>query len=470
MTNTPEEFICPITLDIMSDPVLCEDGYTYERKAIMSIRNSLSPMTRQPIDIQKLLPNRALKDCIQRYKQSKKDDDTEIITKSSFERDRIQYIQSQKEKKSERERLERERLEREKKVRHSNFNFIKEIRELEKYNKEKRDKKKRELEEKHELEKQIISYSACRNQILISKYNEKNPSFKWGKRLNLPSNGNCSYYFHPAVNKDMHKFIFDIKMIELIKNKDNTFLINYKKIKEDYKWIMKYNNDNHDQSYVNFVFDEIIPNIDTIIQEIEEKVRDCEKCLENSIKESSGTQYGQYQIAPHSNRVSYIKRILLEYTGLKSQIHNLKSREYYFENLYDAPFKPVYTRDFPLNADVSVLSTNTCDFKYHNIYLTWNKKKINIMDSLISSINMITINEEYCTFRYPYMHSGIEEHRTVNILDSYKEYVFTATHEKMFDGREGYKVNFMTEDYSFKFFEPIILLAKNIIDLTEEVS
>lgn len=71
MDTTPNEFICPITLKLMCDPVLCEDGYTYERKAIMGITNSLSPMTRQPINKYKLISNRALKDSIDRFKLSK---------------------------------------------------------------------------------------------------------------------------------------------------------------------------------------------------------------------------------------------------------------------------------------------------------------------------------------------------------------------------------------------------------------
>ncbi len=63
----PEEFLCPITLDIMEDPVICEDGYTYEREAIISISNSLSPMTRQPINKRILIPNRALKQSIEKF-------------------------------------------------------------------------------------------------------------------------------------------------------------------------------------------------------------------------------------------------------------------------------------------------------------------------------------------------------------------------------------------------------------------
>lgn len=34
-------------MKIMKDLVICEDGYTYERSAIESILNNISPMTRQ---------------------------------------------------------------------------------------------------------------------------------------------------------------------------------------------------------------------------------------------------------------------------------------------------------------------------------------------------------------------------------------------------------------------------------------
>lgn len=68
MDNIPDEFKCPITLEIMDDPVLCEDGYSYEKSAIIAIQNSLSPITRQPINKSKLIPNRALKNTISKYK------------------------------------------------------------------------------------------------------------------------------------------------------------------------------------------------------------------------------------------------------------------------------------------------------------------------------------------------------------------------------------------------------------------
>jgi hypothetical protein len=43
--NIPQEFICPITLSIMDNPVICDDGYTYERESIIRLPNSISPMT-----------------------------------------------------------------------------------------------------------------------------------------------------------------------------------------------------------------------------------------------------------------------------------------------------------------------------------------------------------------------------------------------------------------------------------------
>ena len=66
----PQEYICPITLSLMDDPVICSDGYTYERSSILQLRNSISPITRQFIDKNNIIPNRAIKDSIERFKLS----------------------------------------------------------------------------------------------------------------------------------------------------------------------------------------------------------------------------------------------------------------------------------------------------------------------------------------------------------------------------------------------------------------
>lgn len=63
----PNQYKCPITLEIMVDPIICTDGFTYERTSILALTTSVSPMTRQPIDKNFLIPNNALKQLIQQF-------------------------------------------------------------------------------------------------------------------------------------------------------------------------------------------------------------------------------------------------------------------------------------------------------------------------------------------------------------------------------------------------------------------
>ncbi|CAL1547715.1 unnamed protein product [Lymnaea stagnalis] len=70
-TNTPEEFLCPITHEIMRDPVIASDGYTYDKQAILSWmgKEPRSPMTNMVLDSKDLVPNRTLKMMIQKFLQ-----------------------------------------------------------------------------------------------------------------------------------------------------------------------------------------------------------------------------------------------------------------------------------------------------------------------------------------------------------------------------------------------------------------
>merc|ERR1719420_1726186 len=58
-----EDFLCPISYDIMVDPVVANDGYTYDRKHIEEWwqKSDLSPMTGLPIESKSLIPNHTLK-------------------------------------------------------------------------------------------------------------------------------------------------------------------------------------------------------------------------------------------------------------------------------------------------------------------------------------------------------------------------------------------------------------------------
>ncbi|PNG62135.1 putative U-box domain-containing protein 53, partial [Tetrabaena socialis] len=65
-------FLCPITQDIMTDPVMATDGYTYERAAIVEwmARKATSPLTNQPLSAgTALIPNHGLRSAIMEWKQ-----------------------------------------------------------------------------------------------------------------------------------------------------------------------------------------------------------------------------------------------------------------------------------------------------------------------------------------------------------------------------------------------------------------
>jgi hypothetical protein len=69
LNNIPQAFLCPITLTIMTNPYSDNDGNTYEKDAIYKwiTENGNSPITRNPMTIDDLRPNRALKDTIDEF-------------------------------------------------------------------------------------------------------------------------------------------------------------------------------------------------------------------------------------------------------------------------------------------------------------------------------------------------------------------------------------------------------------------
>ncbi|XP_070831718.1 WD repeat, SAM and U-box domain-containing protein 1-like [Chaetodon trifascialis] len=72
-SEAPDEFLCPITRELMKDPVIAADGYSYERESIESWirgKNKTSPMTNLPLQTTLLTPNRSLKTAITRWKSS----------------------------------------------------------------------------------------------------------------------------------------------------------------------------------------------------------------------------------------------------------------------------------------------------------------------------------------------------------------------------------------------------------------
>jgi len=66
-----ELIICPISREIMVDPVMCDDGFTYERKNIeewFKVSNK-SPLTNLRLNSKKLMPNTILRQLIEQEKE-----------------------------------------------------------------------------------------------------------------------------------------------------------------------------------------------------------------------------------------------------------------------------------------------------------------------------------------------------------------------------------------------------------------
>eukprot|EP00798_Chlamydomonas_sp_ICE-L_P024111 gene24111-9686_t len=69
--RSPEMFCCPITQEVMNDPVFAADGYTYERLAITEwvARSNNSPLTNIPLEHKGMVPNHSLRSAIKEWQE-----------------------------------------------------------------------------------------------------------------------------------------------------------------------------------------------------------------------------------------------------------------------------------------------------------------------------------------------------------------------------------------------------------------
>jgi hypothetical protein len=69
----PESFVCPITQEVMTDPVCTVDGHTYERSAItewLRVRRT-SPKTNLVLPSIQLTPNHSLRSAIETWREQR---------------------------------------------------------------------------------------------------------------------------------------------------------------------------------------------------------------------------------------------------------------------------------------------------------------------------------------------------------------------------------------------------------------
>ncbi|MED6108785.1 hypothetical protein PIB30_027476 [Stylosanthes scabra] len=67
--DVPPFFVCPISLEIMKDPVIVSTGITYDRESIEKwlLKNKTCPVTKQALEILDLTPNHTLRRLIQAW-------------------------------------------------------------------------------------------------------------------------------------------------------------------------------------------------------------------------------------------------------------------------------------------------------------------------------------------------------------------------------------------------------------------
>ena len=71
----PLHLMCPIGLEIMTEPVICDDGHTYEKKNILALPGTISPVTNLPINKSILIPNHAIMYAIAEFLKNEKKED-----------------------------------------------------------------------------------------------------------------------------------------------------------------------------------------------------------------------------------------------------------------------------------------------------------------------------------------------------------------------------------------------------------
>lgn len=67
--RAPKGFLCPLTMEVMFEPVLDAEGNTYERMAILEWlkQHPTSPVSRQPLSERMLNPNNSLREAIHEF-------------------------------------------------------------------------------------------------------------------------------------------------------------------------------------------------------------------------------------------------------------------------------------------------------------------------------------------------------------------------------------------------------------------
>lgn len=426
MSNIPHEFTCPITFDIMVDPVICSDGYTYEKQSILKLINSISPITRQQIDKNNLIPNRNLKDAIERYNLQKVEVNQKISYMSKLEKFELE----QKNKKKELEdKIKKELIEKQKRDYNETI------------------KKQQEKEQENKLYR-FLEMINSQNTELFNYGNFSVLNAGW----NQDSWKNYSY-----TECGKKKYIFTIEKLKLIKNENKDILLkNIDNITNDYIWIKKYVICKGSNPLIEFVFDEFIPTIDDIIDKETQIIKNKTVDITNAQRCSPAVDYSRSVLQKDASQQN-IELI----TRIKNK--KLQSKEYYIVNYKE------FIKDFEIIESVNVSRLN---FKLNllNYWIEYKQQKFNsLIENILSIINKNNDSINYISYTESTSgcHGEWGTNNTINlhILDMYKKVIQYYVQPQIVNRQNSF--DDIISDYKPEYFQPILNLTENIIELTE---
>ena len=86
-TFVPPDFYCPITGELMNEPVSDPEGHTYEKNEILRwlSTNPISPLTRTPLNSSQLTDNIAMKRSIESIRNKLTEDQLQVDSRISEE-------------------------------------------------------------------------------------------------------------------------------------------------------------------------------------------------------------------------------------------------------------------------------------------------------------------------------------------------------------------------------------------------
>ena len=427
----PDHLICPIGLELMNDPVICNDGYTYERENILALSHGISPMTRQPINKSILIPNRAIVDAVAKFLKNKQErkkinmwlyiikflniiKNARIIKNIIINGDIIikffkNYIKTdyhiKKHHESLFEKFEREQIKKEQTIREAIHQ-----------EQEEKLKKQKERQENIQL-KRLVYY-----------FNSKMPSLL-GSFISNSQNGNGFIGRGYIMSTKIKTTLADILRIK--KLPINKLYDIYKKLNDELIWIKKYVFGYGSQHpYVDYVFDHYINNLDSLILRTKESIKYAD-CIHDR---------HHLSICMHVEELNELER--LKYMN--------KPREYYYVNFEESELKyQILFQQIPFNSSSSLPA------------IRWHFAQEKIIQSIGQTLTSIIGNSTIA--KYNISGSWSRQPETCHILSSFPETIISK--RKRWDSHMAdcvYSSFFEKEDYI-----ELINLAKIAIEIIE---